>query len=79
MDVQQTATVAEFQRLARTAIADCRDRGVVPVVVGGSALYIRAIVDEFEFPGTDPAVRARIEGELAVDPGQTAVRPVGRR
>ena len=54
--------MAEFQRLARAAIADCRDRGVVPVVVGGSALYIRAIVDEFEFPGTDPAVRAGSSG-----------------
>ena len=75
MDVQQTATVAEFQRLARTAIADCRDRGVVPVVVGGSALYIRAIVDEFEFPGTDPAVRARLEEELAtVGPEQLYAR-----
>ena len=75
MDVQQTATVAEFQRLARTAIADCRDRGVVPVVVGGSALYIRAIMDEFEFPGTDPAVRARLEGELAtVGPEQLYAR-----
>ena len=75
MDVQQTATVAEFQRLARTAIADCRDRGVVPVVVGGSALYIRAIVDEFEFPGTDSAVRARLEWELAtVGPEQLYAR-----
>ncbi|HSU34112.1 MAG TPA: tRNA (adenosine(37)-N6)-dimethylallyltransferase MiaA [Propionibacteriaceae bacterium] len=75
MDVQQTATVAEFQRLARAAIADCRDRGVVPVVVGGSALYIRAIVDEFEFPGTDPAVRARLERDLAtVGPEQLYAR-----
>jgi len=48
MEVQETATVAEFQRMARAAIADCRERGVVPVVVGGSALYIRAIVDKFE-------------------------------
>jgi tRNA dimethylallyltransferase len=48
---------------------------VVPVVVGGSALYIRAIVDEFEFPGTDPAVRARLEGELAtVGPEQLYAR-----
>ena len=46
-------------------IADCHGRGVIPVLVGGSALYIRAILDEFEFPGTDPVVRARLEGELA--------------
>ena len=61
LDVRQTATVAEFQRLARAAIEDCRGRGVVPIVVGGSALYVRAIVDDFEFPGTDPALRARLE------------------
>ncbi len=64
LDVTQTATVADFQALARTAIAECRDRGVIPIVVGGSALYQRAILDVFEFPGTDPAVRARWEAEL---------------
>lgn len=63
-DIGQTATVAEFQRLARAAIADCRSRGVMPIVVGGSALYIRAIVDDFQFPGTDPQVRAELEAEL---------------
>ncbi len=65
LDVTQTATVAQFQALARAAIADCRARGVVPVVVGGSALYVRAVVDAFEFPGTDPTLRARLEAELA--------------
>ncbi len=64
-EVTQTASVAEFQRLARAAIAECRTRGVLPIVVGGSALYMRAILDEFEFPGTDAAVRARWEAELA--------------
>ncbi len=65
MDVTQTASVATFQQLARTAIADCRGRGVVPILAGGSALYMRAILDEFEFPGTDPQVRGRLEAELA--------------
>lgn len=65
MEVTETATVAEFQRLARDAIADCRERRVLPLVVGGSALYLRAVLDEFEFPGTDPAVRGRLEAELA--------------
>jgi tRNA dimethylallyltransferase len=64
LDVDQSATVAEFQQLARAAIANCRARTVIPIVVGGSALYVRAIVDDFEFPGTDPAVRARLENEL---------------
>jgi len=65
MDVTQTASVAEFQQFARAAIADCRTRGIVPIVVGGSALYMRAILDELEFPGTDPQVRARYEDELS--------------
>ena len=65
LDVRETATVAVFQQWARAAIEDCRTRGVVPVLVGGSALYTRAVVDRFEFPGTDPAVRARLEDELA--------------
>jgi tRNA dimethylallyltransferase len=64
LDVTQTTTVAEFQELARSAIADCEARNVIPIVVGGSALYVRAIVDDFEFPGTDPAIRARLEREL---------------
>lgn len=64
-DVTQTASVATFQRLARAAIADCRGRGVVPILVGGSALYVHAILDDLEFPGTDPAVRSRLEADLA--------------
>ena len=69
LDVTQTASVAEFQSMARAAVADCVARGVVPILVGGSALYVRAVVDAFEFPGTDPALRARLEAELdAVGP-----------
>lgn len=64
MDVTQTASVAEFQALARAAIAEVRSRGVVPILVGGSSLYIRAIVDHFDFPGTDPQVRAKWQAEL---------------
>ncbi|HEU4513308.1 MAG TPA: tRNA (adenosine(37)-N6)-dimethylallyltransferase MiaA [Nocardioidaceae bacterium] len=65
LEVTEPASVAEFQRWARDVIADCRARGVPPILVGGSALYTRAILDRFEFPGTDPAVRARLEDELA--------------
>jgi tRNA dimethylallyltransferase len=65
LEVTEPATVAEFQRWARDVIAGCRDRGVTPVLVGGSALYTRAILDRFEFPGTDPAVRHQLEQELA--------------
>ncbi len=66
LDVREPASVAAFQSLARAAIDTCLARGVIPVVVGGSALYVRAILDRFEFPGTDAAVRARLERELTV-------------
>ena len=65
LDVTEPATVAQFQALARAVVDDCRSRGVVPVLVGGSALYTRAVVDRFEFPGTDEDVRGRLEDELA--------------
>jgi tRNA dimethylallyltransferase len=65
LDVHEPATVAEFQSAARGVIEDCRSRGVIPVLVGGSALYVRAVLDRFEFPGTDPVVRTRLEEELA--------------
>lgn len=65
LDVTETASVAAFQSLARQTIAACRERGVIPVVVGGSALYVRAVLDEFEFPGTDPSLRTRLEDQLA--------------
>lgn len=64
LDITQTATVADFQHFAREAIADCRDRGVIPILVGGSALYVRAILDDFSFPGTDPVRRAYWESRL---------------
>ncbi len=51
---------------------------VVPILVGGSALYVHAILDEFDFPGTDPAVRARLEAELA-DVGAAALHGGSRR
>jgi len=66
LDVREPATVAEFQAWARTVIADLREVGKAPVLVGGSALYTRAVLDRFEFPGTDPDARARWEAELAV-------------
>ncbi len=67
LSVREPATVAEFQAWARDAIARLRASGTTPVLVGGSALYTRAILDRFEFPGTDDAVRARLEAELAAE------------
>jgi tRNA dimethylallyltransferase len=64
LDVTQSLTVAEFQGWARAAVAEVRGRGRTPVLVGGSALYSRAVLDRFEFPGTDPGVRRALEAEL---------------
>lgn len=63
--VTKTASVSEYQQLARQAIDDIRARGRTPILVGGSGLYVRAAVDNLQFPGTDPLVRARLEAELA--------------
>jgi tRNA dimethylallyltransferase len=65
LSVREPATVAQFQEWARAVISDLRSRTTTPVLVGGSALYTRAILDRFEFPGTDEDVRARWEAELA--------------
>jgi tRNA dimethylallyltransferase len=64
-NVRQAASVATYQRLAREAIAGIHARGRVPVLAGGSGLYLRAALDNLEFPGTDAAVRDRLEAELA--------------
>jgi tRNA dimethylallyltransferase len=65
LTVREPATVAEFQGWAREVIDRLRARRRTPVLVGGSALYTRAILDRFEFPGTDEVLRARLEAELA--------------
>ena len=64
LDLAHPATVADFQERARAVIGDLRASGRTPVLVGGSALYTRALIDRFEFPGTDAAVRERWEAEL---------------
>jgi tRNA dimethylallyltransferase len=63
-DVTEPASVSEYQKLARAAIADILRRGKTPILVGGSGLYVRAVIDNLEFPGTDPQVRGRLEREL---------------
>jgi tRNA dimethylallyltransferase len=62
--ITKAAAVAEYQRLARAAIADIHRRGRVPVLVGGSGLYLRGVLDELTFPGESPAIRARLRAEL---------------
>jgi tRNA dimethylallyltransferase len=63
VEPSHTLTVAEFQSMARAAVADILARGRLPLLVGGSGLYFRAVVDPLEFPGTDPVVRKRLEQE----------------
>ena len=91
-DVTEPASVAEYQRAARAAIDDIRARGRTPLLVGGSGLYVRAVLEHFEFPRTDTQVRARWEAELAavgapalharlaeLDPAAAAQDPAGQR
>jgi tRNA dimethylallyltransferase len=93
-DVTRTASVADYQRMARERIDSLLDSGVTPVLVGGSGLYVRAALDRIDFPGTDAATRAGLEAELAtvgaaslharlaaVDPAAAATIPAsnGRR
>ncbi|NQW73565.1 MAG: tRNA (adenosine(37)-N6)-dimethylallyltransferase MiaA [Actinobacteria bacterium] len=57
-------TVAEFQAAARAAIVEVSGRGAIPIAVGGSGLYVSAVLDDLRFPGTDPVVREALEAEL---------------
>ena len=64
LDVTQDANVAWYQTQARAKITEIQARGKSVVVVGGTGLYIKAILDELNFPDTDPAVRAALEKEV---------------
>jgi tRNA dimethylallyltransferase len=64
LDVNQDSTVAWYQSAARAAITDIHARGKCAIVVGGTGLYIKSILDELNFPDTDPAVRKNLEKEL---------------
>jgi tRNA dimethylallyltransferase len=65
LDVTETATVARYQRAAAADVEAIAARGAVPVIVGGSMLYVQSLLDDWSFPATDPAVRARWEERLA--------------
>lgn len=73
LDVRDEASVARYQERSREVMAEVRSRGNVPILVGGSGLYIRAALDELEFPPTDALVRARLESENEVH-GSAALR-----
>ena len=65
LDITETATVAAYQRAARASLDGILDRGGTAILVGGSGLYLRAALDDLDFPSTDPDVRAGLEAELA--------------
>lgn len=67
LDVTDEASVAAYQRDARVAVEAIAARGAVPIVVGGSGLYVAALLTDFRFPGTDPDVRAHYEERLAIE------------
>ncbi|MFG1794669.1 tRNA (adenosine(37)-N6)-dimethylallyltransferase MiaA [Nocardia sp. NPDC049149] len=78
LDVTETATVAVYQAAASADVEAIMARGRVPVIVGGSMMYVQALLDEWAFPATDPAVRARWEAVLA-DGGVDAVHAALRQ
>ena len=88
LEVRADASVSDYQRRAREVMADVGRRGRLPVLVGGSGLYVRAALDDLRFPGTDPALRRALEEEVrrdgaealharlaVVDPAAAAVLP----
>jgi tRNA dimethylallyltransferase len=64
LGVTDEATVAAYQPRARSTIQDILERGAVPILVGGSGLYVSSVLFDLRFPGTDPELRARLEAEL---------------
>ncbi len=65
LEVTETASVAAYQRDARGIVEGLLAAGRAPVIVGGSGLYVRAVLDELDFPGTEPEIRAQLEVDLA--------------
>ncbi|WP_173922148.1 tRNA (adenosine(37)-N6)-dimethylallyltransferase MiaA [Agromyces sp. Marseille-P2726] len=65
LEVTDEASVAEYQRAARTVIDEIMSRGGLALLVGGSGLYVSSVIHDFRFPGTDASIRARLEADLA--------------
>jgi tRNA dimethylallyltransferase len=86
-DLDEEVSVADVQRAARAAIADIEERGAHPLLVGGTGLYVRAVIDDLELPGRYPDVRRQLEEEadadalcrrlVALDPVAAARIPAG--
>lgn len=74
LEVTDEATLADYQARAELAVVDVLGRGRLPVLAGGSGLYVRAALDHLEIPPTDPAVRARLEAQAGSEGGAAALR-----
>ncbi|RWZ46484.1 tRNA (adenosine(37)-N6)-dimethylallyltransferase MiaA [Labedella phragmitis] len=75
LDVTEEASVARYQEEVRRLIREIGDRGAIPLLVGGSGLYLSSVLFDFSFPGTDPGIRSRLEGELEeIGPGALYAR-----
>ncbi|MDO4411834.1 tRNA (adenosine(37)-N6)-dimethylallyltransferase MiaA [Cutibacterium sp.] len=79
LDVTEPSSIVLIQTLARAATEDCLSRGVIPVLVGGSALYTKAIIDEMTVPPTDPKVRAKWQERLNTEGPEALHEELARR
>jgi len=70
LEVTAESTAAEYQKLARAKILEIQSGGAIPILVGGSMLYVAAVLNNFEFPIRDKELRAQLEQEL-IDLGPT--------
>jgi tRNA dimethylallyltransferase len=64
LEITQESTAAEYQKLARAKILELQASGIIPILVGGSMLYVAACLNNFEFPERDQQLRAELEAEL---------------
>lgn len=70
LDIRDESTAAQYQPIARSTIEDIQQQGAVPILVGGSMLYLAAVLNTFEFPARDQELRARLESELEQEGSQ---------
>ncbi len=64
LEISDESTAAEYQQIARPLIVDLQSQGITPILVGGSMLYVAAVLNMFEFPARDEVLRAKLEQEL---------------
>lgn len=75
LELEEKASVAAYQRSCRLVVNEIRAREALPILVGGSGLYVRAVLDKIEFPGTDSGIRAQLEAQA----GQMGIEKMHQR